>query len=121
MAHGGLRVSSCVVRPARECKLALGTRLAGEPPGVMDLVGRAKGFLILHEGADFCDECMGRALGITAAQARTIVVGLAKSAAILRDRWTCKWCGTHTSVTRAVPNATFALNRRSRSRLRRIA
>jgi hypothetical protein len=87
----------------------------------MDLVGRAKGFLILHEGTDFCDECLGRALGSTAAQARTIVAGLAKSAAILRDRWTCRSCGKHTFVTRAVPNATFALNRRSRTRLGRIA
>ena len=56
----------------------------------MDLADRARGFLILHESADFCDECLGKTFGITAEQARTIVVGLAKSSAILRDRWTCK-------------------------------
>jgi uncharacterized protein with PIN domain len=87
----------------------------------MDLADRAKGFLILHESADFCDECLGRALRVTAAEARTIVAVLAKSAAILRDRWTCKKCRKHALVTRAIPNATFALNRRSRSRLGRIA
>jgi len=86
----------------------------------MDLVARAKGFLILHESADFCDDCLGRALGITAAEARTVVATIAKSSAILRDRWTCKSCRKHALVTRAIPNATFALSRRSRSRLGRI-
>jgi hypothetical protein len=87
----------------------------------MDLADRARGFLILHESADFCDDCLGKALGITGEQARSIVVGLAKSPAILRDRWTCKSCRQHTMVTRAVPNATFALGRRSRNRLGRTA
>jgi len=87
----------------------------------MDLADRARGFLILHESADFCDDCLGRALGITAAEARTIVASLAKSSAILRDRWTCKSCRKHALVTRAIPNATFALNRRSRGRLGRLA
>jgi hypothetical protein len=87
----------------------------------MDHAARAKGFLILHEGADFCDECLGKALGVSAAEALTIVAVLAKSAGILRDRWACKTCRKHTFVTRAIPNATFALNRRSRSRLGRIA
>jgi len=88
---------------------------------VMGLVGRARGFLILHEGADFCDECLGRALGISTAQVRMAVATLAKSAAILRDRWTCKSCRRHLLVTRAIPSLTFALSRRSRSRLRRTA
>lgn len=87
----------------------------------MDLARRAKGFLILHESADFCDDCLGRALGITPAQARQTVAALAKSSAILRDRWTCKSCRKETEVTRAIPNSTFALSRRSRSRLGRTA
>ncbi len=87
----------------------------------MDLADRARGFLILHESADFCDDCLGKALGIRAEQARSIVEGLAKSPAILRDRWTCKSCRQGTMVTRAVPNATFALGRRSRNRLGRTA
>jgi hypothetical protein len=87
----------------------------------MDLVGRARGFLILHEGKDICDDCLGRALGITAAQARMVVISLAKSATILRDRWTCASCRTTADVTRAIPNVTFALNRRSRTRQTRSA
>jgi len=87
----------------------------------MDLIGRAKGFLILHEGADFCDDCLAKALGITAMHARMVVAGLAKSAAILRDYWTCKSCRRQAEVTRAIPNATFALGRRSRNRLGRTA
>ena len=87
----------------------------------MNLSDRARGFLILHESADFCDECLAKALGTTPAQAHSIVVGLSKSAAILRDRWTCSVCRRHAYVTRAIPNATFALNRRSRGRLGRIA
>jgi hypothetical protein len=87
----------------------------------MDLVGRARGFLILHEGADFCDDCLARALGISAAEARTAVAALAKSAAFLRDRWACKSCRGHLLVTRAIPNLTFTLSRRSRNRLRRTA
>jgi len=54
----------------------------------MDLAARARGFLILHEGADFCDDCLARALGVDAAQARETLTTLAKSPAILRDRWT---------------------------------
>jgi hypothetical protein len=87
----------------------------------MDLADRARGFLILHEGTDFCDECLAKALGTTPTQAHSTVVSLSKSAAILRDRWTCGVCRRHAYVTRAIPNATFALNRRSRGRLGRIA
>jgi ribosomal protein S14 len=87
----------------------------------MDLAGRAKGFLILHESTDFCDECLARALGVTAAEARQAVAALAKSPTILRDRWTCTSCGRTRDVTRAMPGKTFALGRRSRSRLPRSA
>src|SRR5882724_2144061 len=64
---------------------APGTRFAGQQTRVMDLVARAKGFLILHESADFCDDCLGRALGITAAEARTVVATLAESSANLPE------------------------------------
>jgi hypothetical protein len=91
------------------------------PPDAMDHADRARAFLILHEGADFCDACLAQAVGIPAAQARTVLARLAKSAAILRDRWRCTACHAQTLVTRAIPNATFALSRRSRNRLRRTA
>lgn len=78
-------------------------------------------FLILHEGTDFCDDCLAGTLGISAAQMRSIVPGVAKSSAFLRDQWTCRTCRRQTVVTRAVPNATFALSRRSRGRGSRIA
>ena len=87
----------------------------------MDLAARARGFLILHEGTDFCDDCLARALGVEADEARATLTTLAKSAAFLRDRWTCKSCRTSALVTRAIATPTFALNRRSRTRLRRIA
>ena len=87
----------------------------------MDLAARARGFLILREGADFCDDCLARALGVDAAQVRATLTTLAKSPAILRDRWTCKFCRRSTHVSRAIANPTFALNRRSRTRLRRTA
>ena len=87
----------------------------------MDLADRARAFLILHEGADFCDECLALAVGIPAAEAPTMLARLAKSVAILRDRWMCTSCHAQTLVTRAIPNSTFALNRRSRHRLRRTA
>jgi len=91
------------------------------PPDIMDLADRAQAYLIFHEGADLCDDCLVRAAGIPAAQARTVLARLAKSAAILRDRWMCTACRAQTLVTRAVPNRTFALSHRSRHRLRRIA
>jgi hypothetical protein len=92
---------------------------AEEP--VMDFAALAKGFLILHEGTDFCDDCLARALGVDAAQARATLTTLGKSPAFLRDQWTCKSCRRSTLVTRAIANPTFALNRRSRTRLRRTA
>ena len=110
---------SCLVPGPVECK-GLGTRFAGMPPDVMDLADRARAFLILHEGADFCDECLALAVGIPAAEA-AVLARLAKSVAILRDRWTCTSCHAQTLVTRAIPNRTFALSRRSRHRLRRTA
>jgi hypothetical protein len=87
----------------------------------MDLAARARGFLILHEGSDFCDDCLARALRVDVTQARATLTALGKSPAILRDRWTCKSCRRSTLVTRAIANPTFALNRRSRTRLRRTA
>jgi hypothetical protein len=90
-------------------------------PDVMDLEDRARAYLIFHEGADLCDDCLARAVGMPAAQARTVLARLAKSAGILRDRWMCTACHAQTLVTRAVPNRTFALGHRSRHRLRRIA
>jgi hypothetical protein len=91
------------------------------PPDVMDPADRARAFLILHEGTDLCDECLARAVGIPVAEAPTVLARLAKSVAILRDHWRCTACRAQSLVTRAIPNATFALSRRSRHRLRRIA
>jgi hypothetical protein len=87
----------------------------------MDAESRVVGFLILHESLDFCDECLADRLGLTAERLTGVLALLEKSAPILRDRWTCRSCARLAVVTRAVPNGTFALSRRSRTRQRRPA
>jgi hypothetical protein len=87
----------------------------------MDITNRVIGFLILHESLDFCDQCLAGRLDISVERLREILALYDKSAPILRDRWACRECGRVTAVTRAVPNSTFALNRRSRTRLQQIA
>jgi hypothetical protein len=87
----------------------------------MDAEGRVVAFLILHENLDFCDDCLAQELAITPERLEAIVRTLRKSAPILRDQWTCRHCGRRATVTRAVPNATFALNRRSRTRRQQSA
>ena len=87
----------------------------------MDITSRVIGFLILHESLDFCDQCLASRLGISVERLGEILALSDKSAPILRDRWACRDCRRVTGVTRAVPNQTFALNRRSRTRLQHIA
>lgn len=82
----------------------------------MNLESRLTGFLVFHENLDFCDDCLAVRLDTGAQELRVVASKLAKSALILRDRWICAQCGRRDHVTRALPNQTFALRRRARSR-----
>jgi hypothetical protein len=63
---------------------------------------RMRTFLLRARGADCCDDCVARAVGLEVADVATAGRILARQPAFLRDTWYCASCGAWTQVTRAL-------------------